>query len=171
VIERIGPEQAIMEEETRELPYGWYFLAQSKRYLQTRDFSDMLVGSGGYLVVRETGRLFAFGSGRPLDDWLALYERGVYDPVDLTVLAVHDLDTTVRLLYRLDMGYVLPEVEHGVEWRIPRSYSRPELRERLSRLPCTFEGQSLWDLNALNELDASGCCTYRVNARTSYESE
>jgi hypothetical protein len=33
----IGPECALMDEAEFENPYGWYFLGQSKAYLQTGD--------------------------------------------------------------------------------------------------------------------------------------
>jgi hypothetical protein len=42
------------------------------------------------------------------------------------------------------MQYVIPELENGVEWRIPKYYTFKELKQLLSNLPYTFEGQSFW---------------------------
>jgi hypothetical protein len=36
----------------------------------------MTIGSGGFIVERENGRVFEFGSAYPLEMWIANYEKG-----------------------------------------------------------------------------------------------
>ena len=64
-IQKIGPECGLIEESTVEKPYGWYFIYQSNEWLRTRNIRDALIGSGGFIVEREDGRIYEFGSAYP----------------------------------------------------------------------------------------------------------
>jgi len=160
----IGPDCALVDAATMEKPYGWYFLGQSRAFLETGDSSKMLLGSGGFIVEREAGRVFEFGSAYPRERWIANYERGFkYECYDLTIIAVSDLERAIGLLQRLDMVYVIPEEENGTVWRIPRRYTQEQVRERLGRLPCTFAEQAFWHrVDVFDEIDASGCLKYEL---------
>lgn len=161
---KVGPDCALIESATIEKPYGWYFLGQSRAYLETGDMAHMLVGSGGFVVERANGRVFEFGSAYPLEQWIANYERGFkYDRYDLHIVAVSSMSVSIDLLLRLDMRFVVPENVNGAVWRIPRSYTREQLRTALSQLPCTFADQAFWDrVHVFDKIDVSGCCEYEI---------
>jgi hypothetical protein len=138
-IRHIGPRCGLIEKSVIEKPYGWYFMYQGNEYLRTRDSRDMLVGSGGFIVEREGGRVVEFGSAHSLERNFAAYEYGLkYDHYDLTVTRVHDLAGTLHVLLAMRVGHVIPEFAHGRRWRIPRYYDRTQLGKMLRTLPCTF---------------------------------
>ena len=49
-----------------EAEFGWVFALQGVRYIQTRNFSDQLVGHGVTIVDRATGSVYCSGSATPL---------------------------------------------------------------------------------------------------------
>ncbi|NMO19354.1 hypothetical protein HPC49_32835 [Pyxidicoccus fallax] len=158
------PDSVLVESSTREFPFGWYFVAQSKHYVATGHISHMRVGSGGFVVDRETGRVHEFGSAFPLERNVRMYAKGFrYHAYDLTLTKVYDLRTTVRLLHELDMSYVEPEFEHGVMWRIPKHYTESQLEAFLQKLPHTFAGHGFYArLEVFEKMDAVGCCAYEL---------
>jgi hypothetical protein len=163
-LDRIGHDCALYEDSILEKPYGWVFSFNSRRFLETGDVGDMLVGSAGFVVERENGRVFGFGSAYPLEVWIANYEKGFrYDRYDLTITSVRDLSTTVRLLHRLRMAYVIPEEEHGVKWRIAKNFTPQQLAALLERLPLTFRAQSFaFRVDVFDEIDLTQCCKYAL---------
>ncbi len=64
----------ILEEETIEKPWGWVFLYQSRRFLETRDPSHMLAGNAPILVNRETGVAVETGTAMPVEEYIREYE-------------------------------------------------------------------------------------------------
>ena len=161
----IGPECALYDEQTIEKPYGWYFLSQSKEYMASGNIRHMLVGSAGFIVEKVNGHIVEFGSALPREEWFTLYEAGLlFSWYDLTILRMHDLEKTVDFLKALRLMYIIPEVEHGVTWKIPKSYTTKQIRQMLCSLPCTFSPVWFRDLDgglsAFRSVDASGCCIY-----------
>jgi hypothetical protein len=55
---------AIVAKETQRIPKGWAFVYQSKSYVETGNFSDMLVGQGPVIVL-DDGRILEGGSLHP----------------------------------------------------------------------------------------------------------
>jgi hypothetical protein len=55
-------------------PYGWVFFWQSKRFLETRNTIDRLVGNGPVLVDRFNGELRVTGTAHPIEHYLKEYE-------------------------------------------------------------------------------------------------
>ena len=161
---RIGSNCALIESATFEKPYGWYFNFQSRAYLETGAVLTTLFGRGGFIVERSDGRIFEFGSGYPVQQWIANYERGFkYDRYDLCIVAVASLPKTMELLYLLDMHYVEPEEEYGIVWKIPRQYSFTQIAAALCQMPCIFSDQAFWHrVDVFDEIDASGCCKYEL---------
>lgn len=161
---KIGPDCGLVETATIEKPYGWYFLGQSRAYLETGDIGQMLIGSGGFIVERSDGRVVEFGSAYPAQQWIANYERGFkYNRYDLSIVAVTNMPRAIELLGRLDMQYVVPEEENGTFWVIPRRYTSDQLRAMLGQLPCMFADQAFWHrMDVFDEIDASGCCKYEL---------
>jgi hypothetical protein len=163
-IRKIGPDCVLSENETIEKPYGWYFCFQSKAYLQSGQFQDMLVGSGGFIVEREDGYIFEFGSAYPPEYNLAAYEAGFrYETYDLTILSVTDRKQTVWLLFQLNMSYVVVETEYGIDWKVPKQYTEAQIKAALATTPCTFSGHNFFHkVNVIAEIDRSKCCEYQL---------
>jgi hypothetical protein len=163
-LNKIGPDCALFENQIIEKSYGWYFWFQSKAYFASGNWKDALVGSGGFIVEREDGRIFEFGSAYTLERNLAAYEAGFkFDFYDLTIIAVSDMKQTVNLLHKLDMIYVIPELEHGVVWKVPQTFTKAQIRSFLSSLPHTFSAQNFYfRIEVFGEIDAAGCCKYAL---------
>ncbi|HEX8670643.1 MAG TPA: YrhB domain-containing protein [Longimicrobium sp.] len=64
----------LLGDRTRELPYGWVFFYQSRRYVETGDPREMLAGNAPLLVTR-SGELYETGTAHPLETYLREYER------------------------------------------------------------------------------------------------
>ena len=71
-----GDELVIVDDQTIEKEYGWFFVLASRRFLQSRDFRDAIAGNGPILVERDSGDVHQFPTARPLDDYVRLYEAG-----------------------------------------------------------------------------------------------
>lgn len=67
---------AILDARTVERPFGWVFFYQSRRYLETRDPSEVLAGNAPLIVDRLTGEITETGTAYPLDYYLSRYEAG-----------------------------------------------------------------------------------------------
>ena len=46
----------------QELEFGWVMVLQGRRYIETREFRDQLVGHGITMVDRQTGDVYCSGS-------------------------------------------------------------------------------------------------------------
>ena len=162
-LDKIGSDCAIIANSIIEKPYGWYFSFQSKKYLETGDFREMLAGSGGFIVEKETGSVVEFGSVYSLEKNFEIYEKGLVGFNDLVILKVRDTNESVRLLNRLQMFYVEPEFAHGVEWKIPKTYNEKQLKQAISKLPCIFENQNFYfNYDAFKKIDSSKCLDYEL---------
>jgi len=160
----LGADCALLEESTSEKPYGWYFCFQSKKFLETKNVRDSLAGSGGFIVEKTDGRVFHFGSAYSLERNLRAYEAGFkFELYDLIVKRVRNLEQTVSLLNKLDMTYTVPEVEHGVEWKVPKHYTQKQIKQRLEKLPATFEKQRFYfRFEVFEEINLARCCEYEI---------
>lgn len=69
------PELAIVDGEPSETTHAWIFFYNTKRYLETGEFSEALAGNGPILVNKITGAIDAFGTAIPLEKLLAQYEE------------------------------------------------------------------------------------------------
>jgi hypothetical protein len=114
--------------------------SQSKRYLETGDLRDMLIGPGGTLIEKATGRFIRFGSAYSTKTNLHIYEAGYLDcdNWDLLITSVTRLDEAADLVNALGLDYVEPEVVSGIVWRVPERYSRSRVRQKLEIVPCRF---------------------------------
>ncbi len=70
-----NPAFAILDAETIELPWGWVFFYQSKRFIETGDIRDALAGNAPYLVNRLTGEFALTGTSVPVSILIENYER------------------------------------------------------------------------------------------------
>src|SRR4051794_18767091 len=57
----------------QELKFGWVMVLQGRKYLETREFRDQLVGHGVTIVERATGDVFCSGSATPPWDAIVGY--------------------------------------------------------------------------------------------------
>jgi len=136
------PEMWIRPEDAVELEQGWYFPFRAP---VRADGRPLMAGSRGVIVNRLTGACFMLGSAFRAERDLVLYDQGFQFPgYDLTITRVLDEPRTIDTLRRIGITIVIPEFEHGVEWRIPRPLTRAELRTRLASLPCTFVDVALY---------------------------
>lgn len=53
----------ILDEVTIKRPYGWIFFYQSQKFLETGNFSEMLVGNGPIVIEKANGTIHSLGSG------------------------------------------------------------------------------------------------------------
>ncbi|HSI35436.1 MAG TPA: YrhB domain-containing protein [Tepidisphaeraceae bacterium] len=158
----LGPECGLLDEHTRELAAGWYFYGQSLKFLATRDWRDLFIGLGGFVVERETGRVFQLGTAHERDEQLRWYEAGYRFRVwDLTVRAVTDRTATVQLLRRLGVTYAVTEFESGRHWRIPRPCPPELLDQLLHDLPLAFGAVPL-SYEGFRAATDSTCCNIEL---------
>jgi hypothetical protein len=54
----------VIPDTTEEHDWGWIIYLQTRAWIASRDFEDMLIGHGPMLITR-SGRMFALGSGAP----------------------------------------------------------------------------------------------------------
>ncbi len=131
--------------EIIEKPYGWYFCSQTKAYIETGDFREIEVGSGGFIVEKAEGKVVSFGSAYSLEENFKIYEIGLaHKSYDFTITKVRDLNLAVRLLKKLSMTFVNSKFEHNVEWNIPTEFNEKQLKEILQNLPYTFTNQKFY---------------------------
>ncbi|MDQ6785652.1 MAG: YrhB domain-containing protein [Acidobacteriota bacterium] len=68
-------ELVIVDEETITKDYGWVFFAVNKKYLETQNFSDMVIGRGPVLFERQTESIIPFGTALSAEQYLEQYEK------------------------------------------------------------------------------------------------
>ena len=65
-----APEVVVLKEQTMEPDFGWVFFYQSKRYLETGNFSDILAGNAPLVVTKSDGRLHVTGTAYSIEHYL-----------------------------------------------------------------------------------------------------
>lgn len=65
----------IMDEHTIERSWGWMFFYQSKRFIETGDHLQGLVGNAPYLVNKETGAFGFTGTAYTPGELIEMYEN------------------------------------------------------------------------------------------------
>jgi hypothetical protein len=65
----------IIDEYTIEKDFGWIFFYQSKKFLETDNFSYYLVGNGGYIVNRFDGSFEVTGTAYDIDYYINEYVK------------------------------------------------------------------------------------------------
>jgi hypothetical protein len=75
-IKKIGSNRVLLEDMIIEKPYGWFFSYSSKTDVESGNLKHILVGSKGFIVEREDGCIFDFGSAYSLEHDFAAYEAG-----------------------------------------------------------------------------------------------
>lgn len=68
-------ELIIVDEETITKDYGWVFFAVNKKYLETQNFSDMVIGRGPVLFEKQSQTIIPFGTVLSAEQYLEQYEK------------------------------------------------------------------------------------------------
>lgn len=70
------PQDTVIDDsKTIVKPYGWVFFYQSKKYLKTEVFGEMLLGNAPILITRINGELIVFGTAQNVDYYISEYEK------------------------------------------------------------------------------------------------
>lgn len=69
------PDLAIVDSLTIEEDFGWVFFYQSKKYLESGDSSDALVGNAPLIVSRVDGSLHQTGTVEPVEFYIENFKR------------------------------------------------------------------------------------------------
>jgi L-alanine-DL-glutamate epimerase-like enolase superfamily enzyme len=67
-------EWVIIEDETIEREYGWFFFYQSREYMETRNFSKMLAGNCPFLIDKQGGMHETGSSAYSIDHWIKIFD-------------------------------------------------------------------------------------------------
>jgi hypothetical protein len=67
----------LVDESTMDLPYGWVFFYQSRRFLETNNLLDAYGGNAPIIINRFTYELLCTGTAYPIEHFLAEYERAL----------------------------------------------------------------------------------------------
>ena len=68
---------AILKNETIEKNWGWIFFYQSKAYIESGDFRDMLGGNAPIFVNNETGAVSYAGTAYDIEYYIKEYEASL----------------------------------------------------------------------------------------------
>ncbi len=66
---------AIVDAHTIEKPFGWVFFYNSKKFLETGQFSDSLAGNGPIIVNKNDATIELCGTAQPVSELIERYER------------------------------------------------------------------------------------------------
>lgn len=68
---------AILEDETIEKSWGWVFFYQSKAFISSGDFRDMLGGNAPLIVNRASGKITETGTAYEIEHYIKEYEANL----------------------------------------------------------------------------------------------
>jgi len=68
---------AVLEDKTIEKPWGWVFFYQSKSFIETGDFREMLGGNAPIIVNRDTSELTYTGTAQDVEFYIKEYENSL----------------------------------------------------------------------------------------------
>lgn len=68
-------ELALLEDKTLAKEFGWVFFYNTKKYLETKDFRDMLGGNAPIIIDKNTGKVTETGTANPIEDYIDEYEK------------------------------------------------------------------------------------------------
>lgn len=69
-----GNDLVLLEERTIEKSFGWVFFYDSRKFLETRDPLQALLGNAPLIVDRRDGSVHLTGTGRPIEFYIERYE-------------------------------------------------------------------------------------------------
>jgi alkanesulfonate monooxygenase SsuD/methylene tetrahydromethanopterin reductase-like flavin-dependent oxidoreductase (luciferase family) len=66
---------SILVDQTIERHWGWMFFYQSKRWIETRDLRDAIIGNAPVFVNRDTGECRFIGTSQTVAEQIEAYEK------------------------------------------------------------------------------------------------
>lgn len=145
-----------------ETDFAWYIPFKD---IHPINFQDILVGVYyGFIVGKVLGDLHQPGSGFRIEKWLTGYELGLLDgPHDLIITKINNITAARRSLQRLNLTYFKPEIENGITWKIPITFTDKMIDERLEKLPCKFKNQRFaFSIETFQEIKGSKIFEYEL---------
>jgi hypothetical protein len=155
-------EYEIDEEGIIETDFAWYI---PFRDIYPINIQEMHVGAYyGFIVGKVLGDLHQPGSAFTIEKWLTGYELGLVDgPHDLIITKINNGLAARRCLKKLNLTYYKPELENGITWKIPKTFTDKMIEERLENLPCKFKNQRLaLHIEAFKEIKNSKIFEYEL---------
>jgi len=73
----VNDELVIIDEDTIEKDFGWIFFYQSKKFLETENFSYHLAGNAPYIVNRFDGSFQITGTANEIEYYINDYEKSL----------------------------------------------------------------------------------------------
>ncbi len=73
--EEINNDLIIVDKATIEKPYGWIFSYDSRKFLDTGDFTYSILGNGPIVVDKETMEVRELGGGPYVERFISEYEK------------------------------------------------------------------------------------------------
>jgi hypothetical protein len=171
ILNTISDDMGIDESSIIEKEYGWVFFPQSKRYLETGNWRDMLIGSGGDLVEKETGRIISFGSAYSIEKNLKIYELGYlkHDNWDMVINKIWDEPETILQLMKLRATYDIQEVKDGGARKISKTYTANQFKELIKKLPFRLNiGRAFASWEELEAFKNQNYFTYELQESQSF---
>jgi len=170
-IEKAGGGLAVDPDRIDEKPYGWIIYPNSKEYIETGNRMAILLGSGGILVLKESGEAIQFGSGFSLEKNIEIYESGYLDRDnwDIVITRVIDEDAGVSQLLALRATFIVPEEESGIVWKVPQDYSPERMKELIQELPFRLNIGSVYSIySAVVGLEEHRHVDYLIEPNSGY---
>lgn len=65
----------LLADLTIERDFGWVFFYESKRYLESGNVKDRLVGNSPFIVLREDGNVRVLGTAHPIGWYIETFEK------------------------------------------------------------------------------------------------
>lgn len=70
-----APELVLLDDKTIERPFGWVFFYEAKKFLNSHDVKERLIGNSPFIIDRNDGSLHVTGTRRPIEFYLEAYEK------------------------------------------------------------------------------------------------
>lgn len=67
----------IFDEWTIEGPNYFVFSCNSKRFFESRDYSDLIIGGTAYILDRVNGKVLGVSTAEPIEYFIDLFEKGL----------------------------------------------------------------------------------------------
>jgi hypothetical protein len=158
----------LLPEYAQECEFGFYFGVDSLAHQTSGRFEDIVVGSCGVLVDRETGDVHDLGSSHSPAYWFEAYRRKLHLSATVVVTGVQDRQRAAEALLRLGMSYIIPDEAHGEIWRIPQLYKLKDFKTAFDDLPARFPNQHLiFSLREIERIEIEDDCRLEIQTAAS----
>ena len=67
----------ILEDKTIEGAFGWVFFYESKNYIESRDYADMLMGNAPIIINKKSGEVHITGTAEPIEVYIEHYKQSL----------------------------------------------------------------------------------------------